>query len=103
MQEKYVKPIIFIKVKTGEIKDYSQLQIPEYNKGVVDFCLNDDETKLVLTNFYSQNAYIFDFINKTYIGKIDIEYSVKTAKIQFVNNELGIRTDYGCFSLYQVE
>ncbi len=102
IQEKYLKPLVFVDVETGEIKDYPNLQIPEYQKGVSDFCLNDDETNLVLTDFYGQNAYVFDFKSKAYLGKVDIEHAVKTIKIQFVKDDLGVRTDYGCFSLYRI-
>lgn len=82
-----------------EIK-FNDLDIPEYTKDVNHFCFNDDQTKLVLVQ--RTNAYVFDFVEKKYLHSFKIEHLVKSCNIKFIGEKLGVRTDYGCFSLYGV-
>ncbi|MDJ1501528.1 hypothetical protein [Xanthocytophaga agilis] len=78
----------------------SELQIPSHSQQASWFCFNGDQSKLVIVQ--NKKAFVFDFLNKTFLYNFQIEHSVKTARPKFVNDLLGFRTDYGCFSLYQV-
>ncbi len=100
VKEYYPKPLRFFNLKDGKQIEYPSLDIPEYTKEVNDFCFNNDQSKLVVRQ--GQTVYIFDFINKKKIGSFKIAHMVKTAKIKFIGEDLGVRTDYGCFSLYKV-
>lgn len=77
-----------------------EIEIPEYTKDVNAFCFNDDRTKLVL--LHRGDAHVFDFLNKKLLNSFKIEHLVKKCEIKFVGEKLGVRTDYGCFSLYNV-
>jgi hypothetical protein len=100
LKQTYHKPLIYIDIDKNEELKYSDLEIPEYFKGVVDFCLNKDKSKLILSQ--GNKAHIYDFQNKKYLDSFTIEHSIKTANIKFIDDYLGVRTDYGCFSLYKV-
>jgi pyruvate formate-lyase activating enzyme-like uncharacterized protein len=82
-----------IKIKT--------LEIPEYTKDVNAFCFNSDQSKLVLVQ--RTRAYVFDFNERTYLHSFEIDHVVRTCDIKFVGDKLGVRTDYGCFSIYNVK
>ncbi|WP_299781534.1 hypothetical protein [uncultured Formosa sp.] len=76
------------------------LEIPTNTKNINTFCFNNNQSKLVLVQH--SNVFVFDFINKTLLHNFNIEHLVKTCEIKFIGEKLGIRTDYGCFSLYNV-
>lgn len=99
IKPKFHKPLQYINIETSESVDYD-IEIPEYSKDVEDFCLNSDQSKLAMLQ--RNTVYIFDFKAKKLITQFKIEYCVKSAKIRFINEDLGVRTDYGCFSLYKV-
>ena len=77
-----------------------ELEIPAYSKDVNIFCFNNDQTKLVLLQ--RANVYVFDFINKKLLHSFKIEHFVKKCKVEFIEENLGVRTDYGCFSIYKI-
>lgn len=81
-----------IKIKT--------LEIPGFSKHVMDFCFNSDQSKLVLV--YRSKAHVFNFAEKKYMFSFDIEHIVKSCSVKFIDDKLGVRTDYGCFSIYTV-
>ncbi|MEI5986270.1 MULTISPECIES: hypothetical protein [Sphingobacterium] len=76
------------------------LEIPEYSKEVSRFCLNPDQSKLVLSQ--RSNVHVFDFKAKKFLHSFRLDHIVKNCQLKFVNEYLGVRTDYGCFSLYKV-
>ncbi|QWX82995.1 hypothetical protein H0I23_11040 [Cellulophaga sp. HaHaR_3_176] len=100
LKQHYHQPLLYINVEKNEQVYYPSLEIPEYFKGVVDFCLNKEASKLVLSQ--GNKAHVYDMENKKHLHSFKIEHSVKTANIKFIDNDLGVRTDYGCFSLYTV-
>jgi hypothetical protein len=75
-------------------------KMPEYTQEVSAFCFNSDQSKLVLVQRTS--AHVFDFNSKKLLHSFEIEHTVKTCKMKFVKDKLGVRTDYGCFSIYNV-
>ncbi|MBO0589876.1 hypothetical protein I2486_00500 [Cellulophaga sp. E16_2] len=84
---------------TKELK-FPALEIPEYTKEVRNFCFSQDQSKLVLVQ--RTTAYVFDFKAKKFIHSFPLAHVVKSCEIKFIEDKLGVRTDYGCFSLYKV-
>ena len=80
--------------------EFKGLEIPEYTKEVRNFCFNADYSKLVLVQ--RTTAYVYDFNAKTFLHSFDLQHVVKTCNIKFVGEKLGVRSDYGCFSIYNV-
>lgn len=90
----------YFDLTTNQEIELKELEIPEYTKDVNAFCFNADQTKLVLLQ--RADAHVFDFVNKKLLNSFKIEHLVKKCEIKFVGEKLGVRTDYGCFSLYNV-
>ncbi|SEW29069.1 hypothetical protein SAMN05428988_4026 [Chitinophaga sp. YR573] len=90
----------YFEVVTGTELTYPGLNIPAYSNEVHHFSFNADQSKLALLQ--RTNAYIFDFKNKVLQHHFKINHCVKTARPKFIGDLLGFRTDYGCFSLYNV-
>jgi hypothetical protein len=90
----------YFDIDTGKEIQYKTLDIPEYTKEVNNFCFNKAQTKLVLTQ--RKNIHIYDFNKKEIIQSFKIMHSVKTIFPKFIGEQLGIRTDYGCFSIYNI-
>jgi hypothetical protein len=83
---------------TGEEISYPGMAIPSHSQDVSDFCLNADASLLVCLQ--RTKAFVFDFNTKTFIHSFKLDHCIKTAQARFVDGLLGVRTDYGCFSLY---
>ncbi|NDV66657.1 WGR domain-containing protein [Bacteroides sp. 224] len=90
----------FFDVATGAKLDYPELAIPEYSTQVDCFCFNADQSILVQTQRH--RAYVYNFKERKFLYSFALEHCVKTAHVQFVGDMLGVRTDYGCFSLYHL-
>ena len=90
----------YFDLSTNQEVKIKEIEIPEYTKYVNAFCFNADQTKLVLLQ--RADAHVFDFVNKKLLHSFKIEHLVKTCGIKFVGEKLGVRTDYGCFSIYNV-
>lgn len=64
------------------------------------YCLNADKTRLaVLRGSWVE---VFELASRQLVGRFRLRHCVKSAQLRFVGEALGARTDYGCFSLYQV-
>ncbi|ACU61720.1 WD40 repeat domain-containing protein [Chitinophaga pinensis] len=89
----------FFNVATGKEVFYEGLVIPAYTKDVRNFCFSEDQSLLVCQQ--RTTSFVFDFINKQFLYSFPIQHCVKSAKIKFIDTKkLGVRTDYGCFSIY---
>lgn len=88
----------YFDVATGEIRLFPELDIPEYSTHVNDFCISADGSLLVQLQWGW--AYVYNLKEKKYLYNFPLEHCIKNAHIKFVGNMLGVRTDYGCFSLY---
>ncbi|MBW8684742.1 hypothetical protein [Chitinophaga rhizophila] len=98
VHEQY-KHLHFFNIDTGKEAIYEGLSIPLYTKDLRNFCFNEDQSLLVCQQ--RTTAFVFDFINKAFLYSFPIQHCVKTAQIKFINSrQLGVRTDYGCFSIY---
>jgi len=77
------------------------LAIPAYSYILMDFCFNKDQSKLVIIDRTSV-VYIYDFENKKFLYSFKIQHSVQRSEIKFIGENLAVRTDYGCFSIYTI-
>jgi hypothetical protein len=90
----------YFDLSAGKEIKLESLEIPEYAKNVDAFCFNEDQSKLVLIQ--RERAKVFDFNARKLLHSFKIEHVVKSCNIKFVGERLGVRTDYGCFSIYNV-
>lgn len=90
----------YLDLSTNKEIKFNDLAIPSYSKDVNCFCFNEDQSKLVLVQ--RSDAYVFDFNSKKFLYSFKIEHIVKGCNIKFIGDKLGVRTDYGCFSIYNL-
>lgn len=90
----------FFEVETGKIRLFPELDIPEYSKDVNDFCISADGS--LLAQLQWGWVYVYHLKTMKHLYTFPLEHCVKNAHIRFVGNMLGVRTDYGCFSLYHL-
>jgi predicted DNA-binding WGR domain protein len=90
----------FFDIKNASEVNFPGLIPPSYSKEVSYFCFNADQSKLVYLQ--RKKVFVFDFVNKQLLHSFQLAHIVKSAKAGFVGDLLGVRTDYGCFSLYRV-
>ncbi|EJP74270.1 MULTISPECIES: hypothetical protein [Campylobacter] len=62
-------------------------------------CVNDERTKLVMIDY--NMAYLVDLASQN-VCEFEIEHIVKSCEAKFIDKNLAVRTDYGCFSLYNI-
>ncbi|MGI4874843.1 MAG: hypothetical protein ACRYFX_27120 [Janthinobacterium lividum] len=91
------QPLLFFSVADGSPVLFAGLKT-ETGQHLQQFCFNPDESRLVLV--YRHTAYVFDFSAKRLLYQFDLQHTVKRAHVKFIGEALGVRTDYGCFSLY---
>lgn len=78
-------------------KELIYSEIPE-NEFPTYYCFNQKHTKLAYTS--RNKAYIIDYTKKKLLHQFTIEHCIRSAKPQFINELLGVRTDLGYYSLY---
>lgn len=102
IQEIYGKwTIRYFDIKTGKELQFKGLIIPAYSKETSAFCFNANESLMVQQDNWW--IYVFDYKQKKHLYTFKLEHCVKRANIRFIDeNILGVRTDYGCFSLYKI-
>lgn len=90
----------FYDLQTFNLLEIKGLEIPEQFPEVVGFCVSPDGRYLVQRRY--NFAYLFDLQQEKFLYSFKIGHLVKSCKMQFLDAGLGIRTDYGCFSVYSV-
>ena len=96
------KSLRFFDRSTGTEANYKGLTLPTYTQDISDCCINADNTLLVCLQ--RTHAYVFDFKTKTFLYTFSIQHCVKTSKVKFITEKsIGVRTDYGCFSIYKLK
>lgn len=92
-----------------DMSTHKEIEIPtlrisdddSYLGNLVDsYCFNDDYSKLVLTQ--RRIAYVFDFKTKKILHSYQIEHIADQCNVTFIGDQLGVRTDFGCFSIYKI-
>lgn len=91
--------IRFFSLETQKELFFEEIKLPPHEH-LFYFCYDATHSKLVLN--YRTNALVFDFQEKKFLHEFQFEHSVKKGSIKFVGELLGVRTDYGFFSLYKV-
>lgn len=101
IREQYGKwSLHYFDVEKGMELFYPGLDVNEYSPTIFSFCFNADET--ILVQLHRTRAHVFDYKNKKFMYSFSLEHCVKKAEARFVGEQLGVRTDYGCFSLYNI-
>jgi len=80
--------------------DFTLLEGEDRPLRVKTYCLNADQSRLaVMSETWVE---LFDPATRQLLHRFPLRHCVKTARLRFVDDALGARTDYACFSLYQV-
>lgn len=80
--------------------DFSLAGGENWPSGPKAYCLNADQTRLaVLRGSWVE---LFEVASRQLVRRFRLQHRVKSAKLHFVGEALGVRTDAGCFSLYQL-
>jgi hypothetical protein len=87
--------LLFFEVATGRGLSFPGLALPNTPQ---DFCFNSDQSRLVV--LHRDTAWVYDFTRQKLLHHFHLYHTVKRAHARFVGEALGVRTDYGCFSLY---
>ncbi len=93
--------IRFFDSATGSEMLHQTLTLPTYTQDINDCCINADNTLLVCLQ--RTTAFVFDFNTKSLLYEFPVYHCVKTAQVRFIDGkQVGVRTDYGCFSIYHL-
>ena len=65
---------------------------------VSEFCVDTD--KLVVID--QSRGYITDLKSGNAMAEFTLDHVVKSCEAKFIEGKLAVRTDYGCFSLYEI-
>ena len=63
-----------------------------------EFCLEAD--KLVVID--QSRAYVTNLKSDNAMTEFTLDHVVKNCEAKFIDGKLAVRTDYGCFSLYEI-
>jgi hypothetical protein len=89
-----------VKKKEEIIKPFEEGSLSRRGEVIDAFCFNHTQDKFAILN--RKEIQIYDFEKRSLLLSFKAEHMVKTGAISFVGDKLGVRTDYGCLSLYEV-
>ena len=65
-----------------------------------EFCIDAVAGKLVVVD--QSRAYAVDLKSGDVMAEFTLDHLVKSCEAKFIDSKLAVRTDYGCFSLYEI-
>jgi hypothetical protein len=65
-----------------------------------EFCLDSKAGKLVVID--QSRAYATNLQSGNAMAEFTLDHVVKSCEAKFIDGKLAVRTDYGCFSLYEI-
>ena len=65
-----------------------------------EFCLDSTAGKLVVID--QSMGYAINLKSGNAMAEFRLDHVVKNCEAKFINDKLAVRTDYGCFSLYEI-
>ena len=65
-----------------------------------EFCIDAVAGKLVVID--QSRAYATNLQSGDVMAEFTLDHVVKSCEAKFVDGKLAVRTDYGCFSLYEI-
>ena len=65
-----------------------------------EFCIDAVADKLVVVD--QSRAYAVDLQSGDVMAEFTLDHVVKSYEAKFIDGKLAVRTDYGCFSLYEI-
>ena len=94
---KYLENKLFcLDIKSAKVTKQPWIK-DEYLR-VSEFCVEAD--KLVVID--QSRAYITDLKSGDMRAEFTLDHVVKSCEAKFIDGKLAVRTDYGCFSLYEI-
>jgi hypothetical protein len=104
LESPYEDEMHFYNIETGNEIEYNSLKLPEnvfdLGQSLNYFCFNEKQTKLVLVQRIK--GYVFDFKEKKFLHSFKIKQCDMSIGLKFIGEQLAIKTDRGCFSIYNV-
>lgn len=85
---------------TTKKEAFFEASLAPYINQINGFCLNQNQSRLAILQRHE--IHIIDLIEEKLIGSFRVQHLVRSAHLQFIGELVAVRTDYGCFSLYQV-
>ncbi|WP_462111778.1 hypothetical protein [Campylobacter concisus] len=67
---------------------------------VSEFCLDSTAGKLVVID--QSRAYAINLQSGDVMAEFTLDHVIKSCEAKFIDGKLAVRTDYGCFSLYEI-
>ena len=96
---RYLENKLFcVDIKSAKISKQPWIK-DEYLR-VSKFCLDSKAGKLVVID--QSRAYAVDLQSGDVMAEFTLDHVVKSCEAKFIDGKLAVRTDYGCFSLYEI-
>ena len=96
---KYLENKLFcLDIKSAKVTKQTWIK-DEYLR-VSEFCIDAVAGKLVVID--QSRAYAVDLQSGNAMAEFTLDHIVKSCEAKFIDGKLGVRTDYGCFSLYEI-
>ena len=96
---KYLENKLFcVDIKSAKI--LKQPWIKDEYLRASEFCLDSTAGKLVVVD--QSRAYTINLKSGNAMAEFTLDHIVKSCEAKFIDGKLAVRTDYGCFSLYEI-
>ncbi|QDU39577.1 hypothetical protein Mal4_39220 [Maioricimonas rarisocia] len=77
------------------------IELPRLREGGMDFALHPDRRWFAVTSW--DQVFVFDLNKTQVVATIHLEHLAKRSGVHFVGDQLAVRTDLGCLSLYRIQ
>ena len=96
---RYLENKLFcVDIKSAKIS--KQPWIKDEHLRASEFCIDAVAGKLVVID--QSRAYAVDLQSGDVMAEFTLDHVVKSCEAKFIDGKLAVRTDYGCFSLYEI-
>ena len=96
---KYLENKLFcLDIKSAKVTKQTWIK-DEYLRSS-EFCIDAVAGKLVVID--QSRAYVINLKSGNAMAEFRLDYVVKSCEAKFIDGKLAVRTDYGCFSLYEI-
>ena len=96
---KYLENKLFcVDIKSAKVSKQPWIK-DEYLRAS-EFCLDSKAGKLVVID--QSRAYAANLKSGDVMAEFTLDHVVKSCEAKFIDGKLAVRTDYGCFSLYEI-
>ncbi|MDO5046224.1 hypothetical protein [Campylobacter sp.] len=88
--------VVCVKIDSGDEVQSISANLEE----ITSICVSDEGDRLAVID--GLRAYVFSALNFKELLNFELEHIVKSCEAKFIDGNLGVRTDYGCFSIYKI-